>query len=111
MDNGVILTKRKNKDLAFILRTNFYGKIDSNIPETVIKEEIVEEDDERCFAPGVSFETVEDYLKCKKEGDYEQLKDYKNRVLQLNNRETIYSVLDFLNRATKIQMLKKTPKE
>ncbi len=39
---------------------------------------------------------VEDYLKsCEKEGDYEQLKGYENRVLKLNNEKTIDSVVEF----------------
>ena len=106
MSNGVILAKIKNRNLGFILRANVSEGIDPNIAKDIIKEEC-----DTCFAPGVSFETVETYLKCKKEEDYEQLKEYKNRVLQLNNEKTIYDVLDFLGKATNIQILKETSEE
>jgi len=103
MDDAVILTKRKNKDLAFILRANVSGKVDSNIPKSMMRE-----DDDRCFAPGVSFEIMEAYLKCEKGGDYQQQKGYENSVLRLNNPKTIYGVEGFFQKATKINNLRET---
>ena len=101
--DSVILTKRKDKDLAFILRATHFGGIDPMVSKAIIRK-----DDERIFAPKVSFELAEAYLKCEKNGDYEHQKGYENRVLRLNNPETIYDVSDFLERATNIGMLKET---
>ena len=103
MDDAVILIKRKDEDLALLLETNSYGKIGPNISRTIIGK-----NDEKYFAPGVSFEIVEAYLKYEKHGYYGKQERYQNRVLKLNNPKTIESLLDFLQKATKMQNLKET---